>query len=173
MEQLSDFLIEKESELRRHPEFDEVHEDDLNALADFKKSLGIKRVVESSYITEAGTDDRSFSVTTTPSPATAMSGTPSRRGLSSTASRGSRASRRSGVSVQSELSPLYEEDNPGDGGDDDTEASPTPQKRRRLNSSSHRSDSSIGSSITKNTYNRGTILEENEQESDSREESEE
>ena len=174
----------------------------MNALADFKKSLGIKRVADISYETEDGTatfDDRSFSMATTPSPATAASGASSRRRMSSAASRGSRASRLSGISVQSELSPLYEEDDDTRVDEDDdtrvdeeddtrvdddqTEASPTPQKRRRLNTSlnhadssvnTNRADSSVGSSITKNTsYNPGTVLEENEQESDDGEESEE
>jgi len=173
MEQVSDFLIEKETKLRRHPEFEEVHDDDLNALSDFKKSLGIKRVAESSFSTA---DDRSFSVAATPSPSTAASGGSSRRGTLSALSKGSRASRRSGISVQSELSPLYEEDDTENGGGDDSEGSPTPQKRRRLDASSnHRADnSSVGSSITKSTYQRGTIMEENEQdESDSGKDSDE
>ena len=186
MEQMSNFLIEKESELRRHPEFGEVHDDDLNALADFKKSLGIKRVaVDTSFSTA---DDRSFSVAATPSPSTAASGGSSRRGTLSALSKGSRASRRSGMSTQSELSPLLEEDdteNNGSDGDGDSDrdrdgnqsdGSPTPQKRRRLDSSSsHRAEhSSVGSSITKSTYHRGTIPEENEQdESDSGKDSEE
>ena len=180
MEQMSNFLIEKETELRRHPEFGEVHEDDLNALADFKKSLGIKRVaIDTSFSTA---DDRSFSVAATPSPSTAASGGSSRRGTLSAMSKGSRASRRSGMSTQSELSPLLEEDdteNNGSDGDSDrdcneSDGSPTPQKRRRLDSSHRAEHSSVGSSITKSTYHRGTILEENEQdESDSGKESEE
>jgi len=130
--------------------------------------LGIKRVADISYETEDGTatfDDRSFSMATTPSPATAASGASSRRRMSSAASRGSRASRLSGMSVQSELSPLYEEEDDTRVDDDDdtrlddddtrlddddtrvdddeTEASPTPQKRRRLNSSLSRADSSV------------------------------
>lgn len=169
MEQMSNFLIEKETELRRHPESGEVHEDDLNALADFKKSLGIKRVAVDTTFSTA--DDRSFSVAATPSPSTAASGGSSRRGTLSAMSKGSRASRRSGMSTQSELSPLLEEDdteNNGSDGDSDrdgneSDGSPTPQKRRRLDSSQRAEHSSVGSSITKSTYHRGTILEENEQ----------
>lgn len=171
---MSDFLIEKESELRRHPEFEEVHEDDLKALVDFKKSLGIKRVADTSFATA---DDTSVSVAATPSPSMAAS---SRRGTLSALSKGSRTSRRSGMSVQSELSPLYEEDDAGDhGGEDDpneSDGSLTPQKRRRLTSSSSQraEQSSVGSSITKSTYRRGTIPEENEQdEIDSGKDSEE
>ena len=150
MEQLSDFLLEKESELRRHPEFEEVHDDDLNALSDFKKSLGIKRKVTDDSFGTAN-DDNSFSVAT-PSPATAIS---SRRGTHSGVSKGSRASRRSNMSSQSELPPLYEEDDAeNDGGDENNESdgSPTPQKRRRLD------NGSMGSSLK-----RGSIPEENEQ----------
>ncbi len=166
MEQLSDFLLEKESELRRHPEFEEVHDDDLNALSDFKKSLGIKQKVVGS--SEGNViDDQSFSAAT-PSPATASS---SRRGTLSGISKGSRTSRRSGMSVQSELSPLYEEvdaENVGANDDDennDSNGSPTPQKRRRLDSPSrrHAEHGSVESSMTKSTYNRGSIPEENEE----------
>mmetsp|Transcript_25711 Transcript_25711/g.60278 ORF Transcript_25711/g.60278 Transcript_25711/m.60278 type:complete len:1061 (-) Transcript_25711:319-3501(-) len=175
MSLLSDFLIEKESELHRHPEFEEVHEDDLKALADFKKSLGIKQTASNAFGNVVGgaitTDDRSLSAATTPSPSTAASGGSSRRGTFSALSKGSRTSRRSGISVHSELSPLLEEeDAENNGGDDDdgggSDASPTPQKRRRLDDdSSHRADrSSVGSTITNSTHHRGTILEENEQE---------
>lgn len=161
LEQLTDFLLEKESQLRRHPEFEEVHDDDLNALSDFKKSLGIKRKVTDDSFGTAN-DDNSFSVAT-PSPATATS---SRRGTHSGVSKGSRASRRSNMSSQSELPPLYEEDDAeNDGADENNESdgSPTPQKRRRLD------NGSVGSSLK-----RGSIPEENEKDdSDSESGSEE
>ena len=163
LEHVSDYLIEKESELRRHPEFDEVHEEDLNTLADFKKALGIKRVTEISYETDDGAsrvDAASYSVAT---PTTTASGGSSRRRVSSATSRGSVSSRRSGTSVQSELSPLYEEDNTMVG-EDDTESSPTQQKRRQSRSQSSRRERS-GRSGTKGAHGRETILEENEQES--------
>ena len=173
---LSDFLIEKETELHRHPEFEEVHEDDLKALSDFKKSLGIKRIATKSLGTggDAVTaENRSISLAATPSPSTAASGGSSRRGTMSTLSKGSRTSRRSGISVQSELSPLLEEEdaeNNGGGGDSGgSDASPTPQKRRRLVDSSHPTNrTSVESTITNSTYHRGTIKEENQSdESDS------
>lgn len=170
LDQLSDYLIEKESELRHHPEVNEVHEDDLSTLADFKRSLGIKRVPEISYETDDGishADDHSYSMAT---PTTAASGGSSRRRMSSAASRGSRSSRRSGISVQSELSPLYEEDTRVE--DDETESSPTPQKRRRFHSQSSRGEGSVESSVTKGAYSRDTIMEENEQESRGGEDSE-
>ena len=156
LEQLADFIMTKESELRAHPEFDEIHHDDLKALVAFKESLGIKRGIGMAHADEETTvyDDQTATAAGTPSPVSAAS---SRRRLSTTGSR-SRSSVQSNVS---NLSPLYEE------GDDDDNAekpeSPTPQKRRRLNSS-RGGDNSIGSSITKSTYNPGTI-EEREQNS--------
>ena len=144
LEQLSDFLIQKESELRRHPEFEEILEADLNALVDFKKTLGIKQLVTDTSFGTPADEDVSISVAATPSPSTTAS---SRRGATSTLSKGSRASRRSGMSAQSELSPLYEEEddaekNSVDSDDDDDneegDPSPTPQKRRRLDSYSRR-----------------------------------
>ena len=38
---LAGALFAKETELRSHPEFDEVHEDDLRCILEFKQSLGI------------------------------------------------------------------------------------------------------------------------------------
>lgn len=155
LEQLADFIMSKESELRAHPEFDEVHHEDLKALVAFKESLGIHRGVGMSHVDEETTmyDDQTATAGT-PSP---MSGASSRRRISTTGSR-SRSSVQSNVS---NLSPLYEE---GDDSDNDKAESPTPQKRRRLNSS-RGGDNSIESSITKSTYNPGTI-EEREQDSD-------
>jgi len=168
LEQLSDYLIAKESELRHHPEFEEVHEDDLNTLADFKKTLGIKRVAEISYDSDDGAptaDDRSYSMATAN---TLTSGGSSRARPSSAASR---SSRRSGISVQSELSPLYEEDDDTKIGEDDDELSSTPQKRRRFRSPSSRGEGSAASSVSKSAQSRGTILEDDEQESFGGEES--
>jgi cohesin complex subunit SA-1/2 len=128
----------KEEELRFHPEFDEVHEDDRAALASFRESLGLKATLPLSEI--------SGSPHTVPDDGTVMDSpaatTPStsgrRRSAPNTAN-----SQRSRVSVQSSaqgsLSPLYEED-PANSGDE----SPSPQKRRRLSNS-------LGSSITMST----------------------
>lgn len=155
LEHLADYIMSKESELRAHPEFDEVHHEDLKALVAFKESLGIKRRVGMSHADEETTiyDDQTTTAGT-PSP---MSGASSRRRISTTGSR-SRSSVQSNVS---NLSPLYEE---GDDDDNDKAESPTPQKRRRLNSS-RGGDNSIGSSVTKSTYNPETI-EEREQDND-------
>jgi hypothetical protein len=154
LEHLSDFLLSKESELRAHPEFDEVHPDDLRALSTFKESLGIKGFAEMSNADEETTMyDEQTPTAGTPSP---MSAASSRRRISTTDSR----SRTSFQSNLSNLSPLYEDEN-----DEDHAGSPTPQKRRKLDSS-RGGDNSVGSSITKSTYNPGTVVEEKEQESD-------
>jgi hypothetical protein len=124
----------KESELRSHSDFNEIHEDDLEVLASFKESLGIKRVAESSYYDEETTIATRTTIAT-PSP-------------SSSRRRGSTVgSRRSMQSNMSNLSPLEE-------GDSQEEESPTPQKQRRLHSSQH----SLQSSLTR------TMVEEDEEE---------
>jgi hypothetical protein len=136
--------------LRGHPEYDEIHPDDLKSLAEFKKSLGMKRVDSSCLAEEDITVDTAGSATaSTPSPAS------TRRTGGSTV-----ASRRSRTSVQSGLSPVYETSD-----DEGTPRTSTSKKRRRLNSShsvasSVRGDHSIQSSITKSTYNNQGTLEE-------------
>ena len=127
---LTNFLISKELELRRHPEFDDVHPDDLNALAEFKKSLGIKGDISFSVSAAGDTGGRNISMAESP----VSSNISSRRRVSTA---GSRISRLSGLS---ELSPLLEEDDANDGslsrsGDDDNEADLTP--KRSLDDKSH------------------------------------
>ena len=127
---LTNFLISKELELRRHPEFDDVHPDDLNALAEFKKSLGIKGDISFSVSAAGDTEGRNISMAESP----VSSNISSRRRVSTA---GSRISRLSGLS---ELSPLLEEDDANDGslsrsGDDDNEADLTP--KRSLDDKSH------------------------------------
>jgi hypothetical protein len=160
LEQLTDYLLQKESELHHHPEYDEVHEDDLRALDEFKRSLGIsKRVSYARDATSTAADDYA-SAMATPSPSTVASASSSRRRSSTV------GSQRSRLSVQSNLSPLYEEEFPRDEVDrEDSDPSPTPQKRRRLNRSSARGDSSVGSSLTRGTL-RTTTVDEEEQEED-------
>jgi hypothetical protein len=105
--------LSKESELRSHSDFSEVHEDDVISLAKFKESLGIKRTAESSYYDEE-TTIATHTTIATPSPSSSLNKTPAG------------SSRRSVQSNISNLSPLEEGDS------QDEEASPTPQKRRRL-----------------------------------------
>merc|ERR1712238_283431 len=141
LDKLTDFLIGKETELRRHPEFDEIHPDDLNSLADFRKSLGIKGDISYSVVSATGdTEDRYISMADSP----ASSATFSRQRMSTA---GSRVSRLSGFSAQSDLlSPLVEEE-------DDTKVEDGDET-----SQSHRVDTGEDESLTR--------LEENEQEDD-------
>merc|ERR1712238_107136 len=141
LDKLTDFLIGKETELRRHPEFDEIHPDDLNSLADFRKSLGIKGDISYSVVSATGdTEDRYISMADSP----ASSATFSRQRMSTA---GSRVSRLSGFSAQSDLlSPLVEEE-------DDTKVEDGDDT-----SQSHRVDTGEDESLTR--------LEENEQEDD-------
>ncbi|KAL3912367.1 MAG: hypothetical protein SGARI_001195, partial [Bacillariaceae sp.] len=113
LEELTDFVLSKESELRSHSEFSEVHEDDLEKLREFKESLGIKRAAEISYYDEETTIATRTTIAT-PSPSSSRKRT------------AASSSRRSVQSNVSNLSPLEE----GDSHDEDE--SPTPQKRRRL-----------------------------------------
>jgi hypothetical protein len=127
LEILKDGLLANEAALGSHPEFDQVHEDDLNSLKMFMESLGIsdsrRRVAESSYTQDdySVADDPTNTIAI-PSPIAAS--TSSRRRISGA------SSQRSRMSTQSNLSPLYEEDAAPD--NEEREISPSPQKRRRL-----------------------------------------
>ena len=123
LDALASFIHQKEAAFEAHPEFDEVHQDDLAALAEFKKALGIQSSNRNSvsFSMEPEFDDRQ-STAATPSP-TSTAATPSSRRRRSSASGGSQKSR---YSTQSNLSPLEEVEET---------VSPSPQKRRRLASS--------------------------------------
>lgn len=135
LEELTDFVLSKESELRSHSEYDEVHPDDKEGLATFKESLGIKRAAESSYYDDE-TTIATRTTMATPSPSSSRKKTPAG------------SSRRSVQSNISNLSPLAEGDS------EDSQDSPTPQKRRRLMS-------------TQSTMSKTVVMEEEEQGSDS------
>jgi cohesin complex subunit SA-1/2 len=147
-------LNDNEEELRAHPEFNDVHEDDLAALARFRESLGIKVTRFSTQNSVMGSpntqgdysleDDRTDGgATATPSPG-AGSTVSGRRRISTAGSHMSR------MSAQNSLSPLPEEDAVGE--DSNEEEEDSPPKRRRLAGSqrSGRGDS-LGSSITMST----------------------
>lgn len=164
LEQLIDYLLQKESELRNHPEYDEVHEDDLEALDELKRSLGIsKRISYARDVTSTVADaDDYTSAMATPSPSTVASVASSRRRSSTV------GSQRSRLSAQSNLSPLYEEEILRDDDEGvDSDSSPTPKKHRRLNGSSLRGDSSVGSSRTRGTFTTKTVDEEEQEEDES------
>ncbi len=134
MDDIEDYLEDKELELRKHEEFQEVHEDDLAALEDFRKELGLgpSRILAEGASTVAsyqtGTTGRSSRT-----PATRVSGgeydesdesrddvhdlssqvTPATSTGATSAARRSRASSGGSIrsrlsSVRSSLSPLYE-----------------------------------------------------------------
>jgi hypothetical protein len=130
-ELLATVLFDKEAALRVHPEFDEVHQDDLQCIRDFQEGLKIA-VPQKRW----GTRNTSVSLDD-PSGAGRASRIPGGTPSSMARSTGSRAplsassSQRSRISVQSNLSPLVE--SPEDREDDDSTLSP--QKRRRLTSS--------------------------------------
>jgi hypothetical protein len=125
MDVLKAFILEQEDALYANPEVDEVHEDDLAALNAFKASLGITSTGKPSYTQDdyTTTGDDHTSAVATPSPGRMPTG--SKRRISTA------GSQRSRYSTQSNLSPLPEED-ATEGGQDNL--SPSPQKRRRLNS---------------------------------------
>lgn len=149
LEDLKQFILDKEDALKSHPEFNEVHEDDLKALRTFKESLGmevdIAKVVSQD---DDSDDDDDKSTVETPSPSKSSSAS-SRRRISTT------SSKRSRLSTQSNLSPLEEE-----GASDDEEDSPPQPKRarRKLTSSS-----SISDSIASTTVSKSKIDEEDEE----------
>lgn len=143
-------LLEREDALFDDPEADQIHEDDLEALASFRKIVGLKdagngtpakspRSIATSRATEGShSDEDSLSGTgTTPS------NTKKRLRLSRGSSLGSMNS-----SQMQTLSPLMEEDN-SVGSDDDE--SPQAPKRRKLTKARK---SSVGSALTMATLNR-------------------
>jgi hypothetical protein len=64
---IGDFLYEKEMELRSHRDFQEVHEEDLLALLDFRKAIGLgESSVLNADVSTVGDGASSFSGTRTP-----------------------------------------------------------------------------------------------------------
>lgn len=122
---LADVLFQKESALRAHAEFEEVHEDDLLCISRFRASLGIVEAANQG-VESTPRDDRSVGSThadTLNTPGMRSVGSSNSRRKLSTA-----GSQRSRMSVQSNLSPLLESQA-------EKEVSPSPQKRRRLEAS--------------------------------------
>lgn len=140
LEVLKDFLLSKESQMRSHAEFNEVHPDDLEALRSFKESLGLKVTSSKGSTQSLYEEDENdevedhTSAMATPSPGTKS--TSSRRRISTAGSVMSR------MSTQSSLPPVYEEDGALDSESGDGES---PLKRRKLTSNSM--TSSVSKSI--------------------------
>lgn len=150
LEDLKQFILEKEDALKAHPEFNEVHEDDLKALRAFKESLGMEVQVSQvvSQDDDSSEDDRSTAGTPSPSKSSTAS---SKRRISSA------SSKRSRLSTQSNLSPLEEEE----GTSDDEEDSPPPKAKRARRK--YASSSSISDSLSKTTVSKSKIDEEEEE----------
>lgn len=130
-EVLGRLLYAKESALRSHPDFDEVHEDDLRCIRDFQESLGLteskmRRLSQELPTTQDDSHDGT-GLRASATPGSSGRSIGSRRPLSAT------GSQRSRVSVQSNLSPLME--SPEDREIEPGNESPSPQKRRRLTNS--------------------------------------
>jgi len=118
---VKEFLLTKETKFRSHPEFDDVHEEDLDALTRFKESLGVS-VAATPRISSAGDDHsmgESVGAVPTPSPSPTDESPSSRKRASTGGTKKTR------MSSQSNLSPVYESD---DNISDDF----SPQKRRKL-----------------------------------------
>lgn len=142
LQDLKEYLLSKEAAMRSHPEFKEVHGDDLEALRSFNDSLGIKASSQSApSITQDDVFEEQQSAVATPSPGTA-SASSSRRRISTASSQISR------MSTQSNLSPLAEEGASESDSDSDGR-SPSPQKRRKLASSNSMASGSVTLSVAK------------------------
>ena len=113
-----DHLLTKEEIFRAHPEFDDVHEDDIDSLVRFKASIGITESMQRAPRSEYEQGFAGGSAAATPSPADAS--------ISSRKRMSTGGSKRTRVSNQSNLSPLYESEA------EESEDSPSPQKRRKL-----------------------------------------
>lgn len=127
---LGNVLFAKEAALRSHPDFDEVHEDDLSCIREFQSALGLSspkkhRSERRSYQAEESSTFKAPRTSTSPSSTLRSAGT--RRPMSAT------GSQRSRPSVQSNLSPLVE--SPESQEMKLENESPSPQKRRRLTNS--------------------------------------
>ena len=158
---MKDTLDKRESELRSHPEFSEVHEDDLAIISKFRESIGVGPSIFAAETPEIKDEEMSLEddhSTTNGSqlvtPASTKSG---RRRRMSTAS-----SQRSRLSAQSSLSPLMEEKNGSSGESDGEDDSPVSSKRRKI--SGARRGKSIGSNTTMSAV--GGVHERIEEEDD-------
>ncbi|KAL9183151.1 hypothetical protein ACHAXT_004938 [Thalassiosira profunda] len=139
------FVDELETDMRRHEEFDEVHADDLECLAMFRKNLSLKALSVKSSSSRSGAsvasafshkdDDESLdSVGQLPSPS------PSQR------SGGSKSTRNSRLSTTLPTLPEGEKESPEDGSDSDASTkfseSPSPKKGKRTYDEGSDSDES-------------------------------
>ena len=121
---LGEFILAKEDALRAHPEFNEVHPDDLAHITHFQDAIGVAEPRRRRVSPEKQEDMSVGRGSHRSTPGSAPPSAGSRRQMSVASS-----SQRSRVSVQSNLSPLLESP------EDRDSSSPSPQKRRRLTGS--------------------------------------
>jgi len=160
--EIQSFMDEKEFELRGHEEFEDVHVDDLAALAAFRKDLGLKNLpkasanvsVTSELDDEEMDDEASDGVNELQSP------------VASVSSRTSKASRAS--SVQSRASsrvsslpalPEGDKESPQDSESDDEDS--------HFSAGSSSKNSSKRKSQTQNTYDENSEEEESDSDDES------
>jgi hypothetical protein len=158
-------LDERENELRNDPEFADVRQDDVQALEQFRKALGLDAKASSPRSTaishnamdveEFGDEGSENSGSTGPNPSSSKA----RGRLSRASSIGSvRSSRLS--TTQSSLSPLPEEDGPRSSPDDGEGLSPSPGKPRKIAGSQRSGRSSILSNLSTSSIGRSGTIDE-------------
>jgi len=144
-------LDSREDELRKHPDFEEVHEDDLAALSSFRSFLGLQELntTPSSKSSDGmEEEDDGVSALQTPHSKNVMK--------TRTPSRGSSmGSLRSKISTRSSLSPLLEEDNSDEVSPSTLASASTKNTKESMRSygESASEDQSHGTYSTRNTKN--------------------
>ena len=177
---LLDDLDIREEGLRRDPEFTEIRQDDLLAIDQFRKALGVslfnpksaspRSIATSQRSTgncESDEERSEGSGSTEPN----SSSSRIRERLSHASSIGSARSSRLST-TQSSLSPLPEEGGPRSSPEDEDELSPSPEKRRKVTRYQRLTRSSFGSSRSDSTIGHSaTTIEEGSDEEGSRDDS--
>lgn len=156
-------LDDREATLREHPDFDEVHDDDLAAIASFRNALGIKESKRQVTLPRRVTTDANHSVTDYSSdeddPRSVASG--KRPRLSHGGSVSSARSRMS--SVQNFLSPLLEEEDTEENSPEENASPPTAKRR----SGHMRASVGSGLSVSTQGHSQPTIDEGSSESEDS------
>ena len=129
MKEISNTLDQQEFKLRQHRDFEEAFEDDLEALADFRKNAGLDPIV----VEEEDTVNAHF-------------GSTQESGRIRMSSGSSVSTIRSKSSAHSGLESIEEGDEEEES-EDEADATPSPSKRRRLPLSARSAASSAISSI--------------------------
>lgn len=190
---ISEYIHEMESDLRSHEDFEEVHEDDLAALAEFRKALGLgeSKIIRGdasttenegsfrSSMTQRSTvtpNSRAESATTAGHDYTQTSNsTVNDLSLYTPATSAARKSRVSSAgsirsamsSVQGSLSPLYEEGNEEESGESETSTPGAGSKRSLFEGSTKSRHSGYDSSVIskRSRFDNSAFSKESEYES--------